>query len=346
MHSAAITAFTAYEWMALFGFLLISLLVDYFVVDRRPHEFQPRQAVLWVSVYVGAALVFGVYLSFAHGSEASTAFFSGYITEYLLSVDNLFVFLVLLTSFAVPSALSHYVLLIGVYLALLLRGLVIAAGAAAIHLFEPVLLIFAAVLVWTAIGIWRSNGAEPDPEGNGLVRWVSRRLPFHGDYRGRRYRVVVDGRKLFTPLLLVVIAIGTTGLLFALDSIPAVFGITTEPFIVFAVNAFALMGLRQLYFLLRGALTSLEHLGRGLAVILAFIAIKLVLEVLHGLGYAVPLIDTVLSLVVILLVLAATVFASWLHEKRHPGVAGEVGEEPAVAEPGEALEDLLGEDHA
>ena len=341
MHSVSITDFSWIEWSALLGFLLVSLLVDYFVVDRRPHEFKPRQAVFWVCVYVGAAVVFGAYLGFAHGSEASTAFFSGYITEYLLSVDNLFVFLVLLTSFAVPSALSHYVLLIGVYVALFLRGVVIAAGAAAIHLFEPVLLVFAAVLIWTAIGIWRSNGAEPDPDGNGLVRWVSSRLPFNSEYEGRRYRVTLDGRRVFTPLLLVVIAVGTTGLLFALDSIPAVFGITTEPFIVFAVNAFALMGLRQLFFLLRGALTSLEHLGRGLAVILVFIAVKLVLDVLYGLGYEVPTIDTVMSLAVILLVLAITVLASWLHERKHPQSLA-VGDEVHVADPGEALEDLLG----
>ena len=345
MHSLAISDFSWLEWSALLGFLLVSLLVDYFVVDRRPHEFKPRQAIVWVCIYVGAAVVFGAYLGFAHGSDASTAFFSGYITEYLLSVDNLFVFLVLLTSFAVPSALSHYVLLVGVYVALFLRGLVIAAGAAAIHAFEPVLLLFAGALVWTAIGIWRSNGAEPDPDGNGLVRWVSTRLPFHSQYDGSRYRVIVDGKRVFTPLLLVVIAVGTTGLLFALDSIPAVFGITTEPFIVFAVNAFALMGLRQLFFLLRGALTSLEHLGRGLAVILAFIAVKLVLEVANGLGYAMPTIDTVVSLAVILLVLAITVFASWLHERKHPHA--QTATEPShVAETGEALEDLLGGDNA
>lgn len=343
MHPHAISAFSTMEWLGLFGFLALSLLVDYLIVDRKPHAFTSKQAVFWVCVYVAAAGLFGAYIAWAHGAEASTAFFSGYITEYLLSVDNLFVFLVLLTSFAVPATLTHYVLLIGVYLALFLRGIVIAAGATAIHLFEPILLVFAAALVWTAVGIWRANGVEPDPDGNAVVRWVSKRFPFDANYHGRRYHVRVGGARRFTPLLLVIIAIGTTGLLFALDSIPAVFGITTEPFIVFAVNAFALMGLRQLFFLLRGALTSLEHLARGLAVILGFIAVKLVLEVLDSLGYQVPVVSTVASLVVILAVLAVTVVASWLHTRRH-ALAG--GAPTLDIQPGAALEDLVGDGDA
>ena len=337
--------FSIYEWAALIGVLVVSFVIDHLVVDRRPHEFRTREALTWVSIYVGAAFAFAGYLSLRHGNDAASAFVSGYITEYLLSIDNLFVFLVLLTSFAVPRELTHYVLLIGVVIALVLRGVLIGAGAALIHAFEPSLIVFAIALLWTAFGIWRSKNEEPDPDGNRFVRWMSTRLTFTPEYSGTSYRVIVDGARRYTPLLLVVFAIGTTDLLFALDSIPAVFGLTTESFIVFAVNAFALMGLRQLFFLLRGALGALENLTKGLALILGFIAVKLILEVVAAYRDGVPTIGTLTSLVVIVSVLAVTVGVSYLTRSRQSRKTQEHHVEDATT-PGQAITGLLGDHDA
>jgi len=236
---------------------------------------------------------------------------AGYLTEYSLSVDNLFVFLVLMTSFAVPAMLQHRVLLVGVVIALILRAILILIGAELIERFAGVFYIFGAFLFFTAWKVWTSHDQEPDPQGNAMVRYISRRFAVSPHYDGSRLITRVANKRMLTPLALVMLAIGTTDILFALDSIPAVFGITQEAFIVFAANAFALMGLRQLYFLLQGLMGKLRFLSYGLAVILAFIGVKLILEALHETTPLwVPVIPIWLSLAVIIGVLGATAILS------------------------------------
>ncbi len=297
-------------WATLLGLLAIMIL-DLVVVDSRPHVFGVRQATRWVLFYIALAAGFAVFLGVHYGRDIATQFVAGYLTEYSLSVDNLFVFLVLMTSFAVPPALQHRVLLVGILIALVLRGALIAVGAAVLSRFAGAFFVFGAFLLWTAWQVWRSEDVEPDPQGNRFVRFVSRILPTTPDYHGSKLSVVIDGTRRLTPLFLVMLAIGTTDLLFALDSIPAIFGLTNEPYIVFTANAFALMGLRQLYFLLDGLLGRLVYLSNGLAVILGFIGVKLILEAMHStFAPSTPTIGTLTSLAVIVSVLAITVVAS------------------------------------
>ena len=322
-------------WAATIGGFAVVLLIDLWWVDRRPHAFGPREATRWVIFYIVLALLFAVAMWQMFGAAFAGQFLAGYLTEYSLSVDNLFVFLVIMSSFAVPERHQHRVLLVGVVLALLLRGILIVVGAAAIERFEGVLLLFGVFLLWTAWTVARSHDAEPDPEGNAVVRWVERVLPTTRQYHDAHLVVRIDGKRVVTPMLLVMIAIGTTDLLFALDSIPAVFGLTQEAFIVFAANAFALMGLRQLYFLLHGLLDKLIYLSRGLAVILAFIGIKLLLEGAHAVtGAEVPTIGIALSLAVIVSVLLVTTATSLLAVRRHPELVASSEEARAEIEAG------------
>lgn len=330
-------------WAVTVGALIAIIVVDLIIVDRRPHEFTTREAARWVSVYIALAVAFGVLLLVWQGGAIAGEFFAGYITEYSLSVDNLFVFLVIISSFQVPRAYQHRVLLIGIVIALILRAILILVGAAAIQRFAATFFLFAAFLLWTAWTVWRSGDEEPDPEGNALIRFVERVLPTTREYHGTKLAIRVDGRRVVTPMLMVMLAIGTTDLLFALDSIPAVFGLTKEPYIVFTANAFALMGLRQLYFLLHGLLDRVIYLSKGLAIILGFIGVKLFLEALHGTtDLHVPEIPIWLSLLVIVGVLLVTVVTSLVAVRRNPDLVAtspEVhAEEVAAAHEGEALE--------
>ncbi|MDO8731230.1 MAG: TerC family protein [Actinomycetota bacterium] len=298
-------------WVATIGGFLVIILIDLFVVDSRPHVFSTREAGTWVAVYFALAVCFAIFMSLYFGISYGGQFVTGYLTEYSLSVDNLFVFLVLMTSFAVPAMLQHRVLLVGVVIALILRGILIVIGAELIARFAGVFYVFGAFLFFTAWKVWTSHGAEPDPQGNGLVRFVSKRFAISPHYDGSHLVTRVAGKRMLTPLALVMLAIGTTDVLFALDSIPAVFGITKEAYIVFAANAFALMGLRQLYFLLQGLMGRLRYLNFGLAIILAFIGVKLILEAVHETtSLEVPLIPIWLSLGFIIGVLAATAILS------------------------------------
>ena len=268
-------------WAATLVALTAVLLVDLLIIGRRPHEPSVRESSLWVAFYVGLALLFGAGVWFASGASAAGQFYAGWLTEYSLSVDNLFVFVIIMARFGVPRQYQQKVLLIGIVLALVMRGGFIAAGAALISQFSWVFYIFGAFLIYTAVKLARQG--EPD-EGefseNLLIRWSRRALPISRDYDGAKLTTHENGRRLFTPMLIVMIAIGTTDLVFALDSIPAIFGITQEPYLVFTANVFALMGLRQLYFLLGGLLDRLIYLSYGLAVVLGFIGVKLVLEAL------------------------------------------------------------------
>jgi tellurite resistance protein TerC len=255
-----------------------------------------------------------VFIGWYFGIAYSGEFVAGYLTEYSLSVDNLFVFLVIMTSFAVPAAYQHRVLLVGIIIALILRGILIVVGAELIARFSGIFYIFGAFLLFTAWKVWLAKeDAEPDPGGNGLVRFVARRFPTSTEFNGTKLTAVVAGQRMLTPMALVMLAIGTTDLLFALDSIPAVFGITSEAYIVFTANAFALMGLRQLFFLLKGLLGSLQHLSKGLAIILGFIGVKLILQAIHETtALPVPVIPVWASLAVIVSVLAVTIIWSYV----------------------------------
>jgi tellurite resistance protein TerC len=305
--------------------LVVLLLVDLVIVARRPHEPSAREAGLWVGFYVALALAFGALLLVFTDATYATQFYAGWLTEYSLSVDNLFVFVIIMTRFRVPRAQQQGALMVGIIVALVLRAIFILAGAALIARFTWVFYLFGAFLVWTAINLLR-GGDEGEYQENALIRRLRRVLPLTDEFSGSRLRVVRDGKKLWTPLLVVFLALGTTDLLFALDSIPAIFGLTREAFIVFTANVFALMGLRQLYFLLGGLLQRLVYLSYGLAVILAFIGVKLVLEAVHenSLPFlnggehidAVPTIPIWLSLAVIVGVLVIATVASLLQTRR------------------------------
>jgi tellurite resistance protein TerC len=306
-------------WVITLVALIAIIVFDLIIVDRRPHDFTAREATKWISVYVFLAMVFAVIVWVQYGASFAGQFVAGYITEYSLSVDNLFVFLVIMTSFAVPSALQHRVLLVGIVIALILRGILIIVGAEIIDRFQGVFFIFAAFLFFTAWKVWSGEDEEPDPDTNRMVTFISKRVPTTTEYDGSRLVTKISGKRFLTPLALVMLAIGTTDLLFALDSIPAVFGITSEAYLVFAANAFALMGLRQLYFLIRDLITKLRHLNKGIALILVFIGIKLLLEACHSvLGWNVPLVPVWLSLVVIITILAVTTLLSLRPQKDSP----------------------------
>jgi tellurite resistance protein TerC len=303
------------------------LLFDLLIVARRPHEPSMRECVGWVIFYVALAGVFGLGLWAVEGADYAGQFFAGWITEYSLSVDNLFVFVIIMARFAVPRAAQQKVLLIGIVLALVMRGLFIAVGAAAISRFDWVFYLFGAFLVYTAVKLATGGEADEDDfKENGLIRWIRRVLPLADRYNDARATIVVNGRRMFTPILVVMIAIGTTDLIFALDSIPAIFGLTQEPYLVFTANVFALMGLRQLYFLLGGLLDRLVYLSIGLSLVLGFIGLKLIMEALHNndlpfinggrpVSWA-PHVSIEVSLGVILGTLAITTVAS-LIKSRH-----------------------------
>jgi tellurite resistance protein TerC len=319
-------------WFATVAALLAVILVDLFVVDSHPHRVKFAEATRWVLLYLALAVLFGLGIWYFAGGTSAGEFFAGYLTEYSLSVDNLFIFVIIMTAFRVPEVHQHRVLLVGVVIALVMRGAFIALGAAAIANFSWVFYLFAVVLLVTAYRLVRSHG-ESDKEykeykeykENGMLRLLRRVLPVTDDYHGSRTVVRIGGKRWVTPMMVVMIAIGTTDLLFALDSIPAIFGLTKEPYLVFTANAFALMGLRQLYFLLGSLLKRLVYLSYGLSVILAFIGVKLVLEALHenelpflngGESVPVPEVGIALSLGVIVGVLAITTVASLIKTRR------------------------------
>jgi tellurite resistance protein TerC len=319
---------STWVWTATLVALFAMLAVDLLIVGRRPHEPSMREAGTWVAFYVGLALIFGAGVWATAGGTYAGEFYTGWLTEYSLSVDNLFVFVIIMGRFAVPREYQQKVLLIGIVLALIMRGAFIAAGAALIEQFSWVFYIFGAFLVYTAISLARQGEPEEgDFKENALIRWSRRALPISSSFDSGRMTVISEtGKRMFTPMLIVMIAIGTTDLIFALDSIPAIFGITKEPYLVFTANVFALMGLRQLYFLLGGLLERLIYLNYGLAFVLGFIGVKLVLEALHtnqlpflngGEGYSwAPEIPIWLSLVVIIGALGIATVASLVKSSR------------------------------
>ncbi len=258
------------------------LLFDVLVIGRRPHEPSRREVVVALAVYVGLAVLFGLGVWAVSGSRYGGEFFAGWLTEYSLSIDNLFIFIVIMTKLGVPRALQQSALLIGIVLALVLRGIFIAVGAAAISQFSWIFYIFGFFLVLTAINLAREAGEEEggydEPR---LVRWARRHLPMSERWHGAKLTAREHGVRTFTPMFLVVLTLGMTDLLFALDSIPAIYGLTEEPYLVLTANVFALMGLRQLYFLIGDMLQRLVFLSYGLAFLLLFIGAKLILHAMH-----------------------------------------------------------------
>ncbi len=297
---------------------IIGLLVLDFVIGRNPHDVSMREAALWSVFYVGVAVAFGVGVWQVAGADFGQQYFAAWLVEKSLSVDNLFIFLIIFTRFAVPSELQQRALLIGVALALVMRAIFIAVGAAALEYFAFTFVIFGVFLIWTAWGIFKHRNEDADLEENAVIRAARRRFSVTEDYHGNRLTVVQQGKRVATPMLLVLVAIGTTDLLFALDSIPATFGVTQEPYLVFAANAFALLGLRALFFVLRNLLDRLVYLSIGLSFILAFIGVKLILTYLHEVNEAFPKIPISVSLGVIILTLTVTTVASLIKVRRDP----------------------------
>lgn len=307
------------EWGTTLAVTLAVLLVDVFVFARKPHEPSRRECVTALSVYVGLALLFGLWVWHYHGDQYGLEFYAGWLTEYSLSVDNLFIFIIIMASFKVPRQYQQQALLVGIVLALVFRGIFIALGAVAIQRFSWIFYVFGAFLVFTAIRLVRDTDHSDDGD-NAVVRFAKTYLNTTDDWSGGfKLYVKQNSKRLMTPMFLVIVALGTTDLLFAVDSIPAIYGLTSEPYLVFTANVFALMGLRQLYFLLGDLLNRLVYLSQGLAVILFFIGVKLLLHALHenkvpfingGEGLNVPEIPTLLSLAVIVLTLLLTMVAS------------------------------------
>jgi tellurite resistance protein TerC len=320
-------------WAVTVGLAVAFLIFDIFYIGRSPHEPSTGESARHLAFFIGTAVFFGVCVVVISGPRYGAEFFGGWLTEYSLSVDNLFVFLIIMTKLRVPRHLQQSALLVGIIVALVLRGVFIAAGAAAINAFSWVFYLFGAFLVYTAVRLAGGGESDPDEYTEGrIVRWVRRRVPsttqYHGAHLVARGR---DGRRLATPMMVVIIALGTADLLFALDSIPAIYGITREPYLVLTANLFALMGLRQLYFLIGGLLERLAYLSLGLSVLLGFIGVKLILTALHEntLPFinggepvkSAPEIPIWLSLVMIVGILGITVLASLVKSRRDARVS-------------------------
>ena len=320
-------------WAITVAVIVAIVALDFVTLSRRAHDVRFREAA-WLSIfYIALAVVFGLFLFWWQGSETGTQFLTAYLVEKSLSVDNLFVFLIILTQFAVPTNLHQRVLLFGVVMALVFRTIFILLGAAALAAFSFTFVLFGALLIWTGVQLARHRDEDPDPMNSLAIRTLRRRVAIIDGYDGTRLFTHIDGRRLATPMLVVIVAIGATDVLFALDSIPATFGVTQNAYLVFTANAFALFGLRALYFLLKGLLDKLVYLSTGLAVILVFIGVKLVLTYVHEIAGGVPKIPTHLSLLFIAVVLVIVVVASWVKVRRDPTAvahAGRVTEEPSA----------------
>ncbi|WP_201466980.1 TerC family protein [Janibacter melonis] len=317
-------------WVTIAG--VLALVALDFLLTRRPHEVSMKEAVGWSAFYIALPLAFGLWVWNRHGSQIGVEYYTGYLVEKSLSVDNLFIFILILTSFAVPRVLQQRVLLIGIVGALVMRGAFIAVGAALIARFSWMFLLFGAILLftaWTVLRDARSGEHSVDVDELKIVRLARRLYPVTDDYRGTKMVVGERGRKALTPLALVVLAILGTDLIFAIDSVPAVYGITGDPYLVFVTNAFALLGLRALYFVLEGMIGKLRHLGYGLAAILAFISVKLILHWAHGVWESVPTIPTLASLGVIVGALTITTITSLMANRRDAR-----DEEPTTQEAG------------
>ncbi len=312
-------------WAATIGLITLLLIIDLFTVSAKPHEVKLKEAAGWSIFYIGVAVAFGIWVFQRFGSQSGNEFFAAYLVEKALSVDNLFVFVIILAQFAVPSIYHQRILLIGVMLALVLRGIFIALGAVALSAFSFTFVIFGAILIWTGVGLFRHWDEDPEPGDNAIVTRLRKRITMVDEFHGSKLFIRQNGRRVATPMFLVLIAIGSTDLLFALDSIPATFGVTSESFLVFAANAFALLGLRALYFLVKGLLDRLIYLSLGLSFILIFIGTKLIMTFLHEEFHSVPKISTGIGLSVIGAILIISTIASLIKSKSDPTAVAHAG---------------------
>jgi tellurite resistance protein TerC len=322
-------------WLVVIAAILVLIFLDLVTVSRKPHDVKFKEAAGWSIFYIALAIAFGLWVWQSAGPQYGTEYFAAYLVEKSLSVDNLFVFIIILTQFKVPSIYHQKVLMIGVLLALVLRAIFIAVGAAALAAFSFTFVIFGAILIWTGFGLFKHWDEDPTPEDNFLVKAISKRMTITDKFDGSKAFTKIDGKKVATPMFLVFIAIASTDLLFALDSIPATFGVTQEPFLVFAANAFALLGLRALYFLLKGLLDKLIYLSLGLSIILMFIGVKLIFTYLHETWSEVPKIPTLISLAVIGLILAVSTIASLIKSKKDPTAHAHAGRVTSPQKPKE-----------
>jgi TerC family integral membrane protein len=324
------------EWGITLALIAGLFVLDLAISGRRPHAIGFREAVFWSVFYIATAVVFGIAFGQIKGWDFGAEYFAGYVVEKSLSIDNLFVFVIIFATFAVPEKHQHKVLTYGILLALVFRAIFIAVGAALLSAFSFMFLVFGLILVVTAIKLFQHRDQDPTVEDNGLVRLTRRLLPVTDTYDEGRLVTTVDGSRVFTPLFVVLVAVGSTDLLFALDSIPAVFGVTDSGYIVFVANAFALLGLRALFFLVKGLLDRLVYLSAGLAVILAFIGVKLMLHWAHtSINEDIPEIPTSTSLVVIGVVLVVTTVASLAKTRRDPTLKAHPGSLRAHEDGGE-----------
>lgn len=317
------------DWLVTLGVTTAVLLFDVAYVGRRAHQPSIRECAAYLAIYLGLAVAFGASVWLQHGSQFGLEFFAGWLTEYSLSVDNLFLFMIIMASFNVPKDYQQRALLVGIVLALVFRGIFIAVGAVAITEFSWVFYIFGLFLIYTGLHLARDHDhdGDRDDRDNRVVRFARSHLAATDRWAGLKLYVKDGSKRLMTPMFLVVVALATTDIVFAFDSIPAIYGLTSEPYLVFTANVFALMGLRQLYFLLGGLLKRLVYLSQGLAVILCFIGVKLLLHALHqnklpfingGLAVDVPEIPTLVSLGVIVVVLIVTTVASLMKTRPAP----------------------------
>jgi tellurite resistance protein TerC len=312
-------------WIITVGAIIGFVLLDLFTVSAKPHEVKFKEAASWSIFYIALAIIFGIWIWSQFGSQSGTEFFAAYLVEKSLSIDNLFVFAIILSQFAVPGIYQQRVLLFGVVLALILRAIFIAVGAAALAAFAFTFVIFGAILIWTGIGLLKNWDQDPNPDDNFIVKQVKRFTPVTTEYHETKLFVRLNGKRFATPMFLVMVAIGSTDLLFALDSIPATFGVTQQPYLVFTANAFALLGLRALYFLLKGLLDKLVYLSIGLATILIFIGIKLIITYVHEIDKDIPKVPTGISLGVIAAIIIIAVIASLIKVKKDPTAHAHAG---------------------
>ncbi|GGK74579.1 TerC family protein [Ornithinimicrobium pekingense] len=333
---------TVPSWVWILTLVIVAVIFafDLLVLGRRPHEPSRREVSIALSIYVALAVLFGLGVLVTNGGQLAGEFFAGWLTEYSLSVDNLFIFLIIMAKFGVPRKYQQYALMVGIVMALIMRAIFILVGAAAINQWSWVFYLFGAFLIYTAVKLAKENIGHADEEDeefqeNALLRAIEKRFPVTQSWDGgTKLRVVENGKRVLTPMFIVILALGTTDLLFALDSIPAIFGLTQEPYLVLMANVFALMGLRQLYFLLGDLLKRLVYLGLGLAVLLAFIGVKLILHALHenelpfiNGGEHVPVWDIPIwfSLGAIVVILGVTAIASLAKTRGRARVPASVG---------------------
>jgi tellurite resistance protein TerC len=302
---------TPHLWIGFTLFVVAMLALDLGVFHRRAHEVRVREALLWTLVWITVALLFNVGVYYWFGPERALEFLTGYLIEKALSVDNIFVFIVIFSYFAVPAAFHHRVLFWGILGALVLRAIFILLGAALLQKFHWVIYIFGAFLVFTGVKLFLQRGSEVHPERNPLFHLFRRLVPSIGDYRGSHFTVLQAGKRYATPLLLVLVCVEATDIVFAVDSIPAIFAVTRDPFIVYTSNIFAILGLRALYFVLAGVMGKFHYLRIGLALVLAFVGAKMMLTDL----YKIPI---VASLVVVAVLLAGSIVASLIRPPTEP----------------------------